>query len=80
MQENSAGCWVTRVFRSGNAAKLRRGDGVEVGDQLAAVNGESTYLKKVDQVYKLMSGSSNSREVELIFICYVEPIRAEKRM
>lgn len=70
-QENEAGCWVTRVFRSGNAAKNAQGDGIKVGDQLASVNGQSTFQMKIDEACAMISSSSYQGAVELTFVRYI---------
>jgi hypothetical protein len=72
-QENSGGCWVTRILPSGNAAKVGR---VELGDQLAAVNGVSAIKAKVDEVCTLVSEASDPSSVELTFLRYVGPLRS----
>eukprot|EP00978_Attheya_sp_CCMP212_P041627 scaffold240977_cov47-Attheya_sp.AAC.1 len=74
-QENSGGCWVTRVFKNGNAANCKGGNGVDVGDQLAGVNGNSTIKMKVDEICTMISESPNPKEIELTFIRYVGTIR-----
>jgi len=74
-QENAAGCWVSRIFRSGNAAKTARGDGVEVGDQVVAVNGKSTIGMNMRQVCTMIKSSRNPKAIELTFLRYIGPYR-----
>ena len=74
-QENNAGCWVTRVFRSGNATGTKEGGGVFVGDQLAAVNEETALKLKLDETLSLIHSRSNSRKVKLTFVRYIGPIK-----
>ena len=66
---------MTRVFKNGNAANCKGGNGVEVGDQLAGVNGNSTIKMKVDEICTMISESPNPKEIELTFIRYVGAIR-----
>ena len=78
-QENSAGVWVAKVFTSGNAANSAVGKGVQVGDQLAAVNGNSTIKLTVDEVCDMISSSPNTNEIELTFLRYVGPLHNKRR-
>lgn len=64
---------MTRILPSGNAAKT---GGVELGDQLAAVNGVSAIKAKVDEVCTLVSETAESSAVELTFLRYIGPLRA----
>jgi len=66
---------VTQIFQSGNAATKARGGGVEIGDQLAAINGTNTVNMKVGAVRDLISDSPNPKEIELTFLRYVGPLR-----
>jgi hypothetical protein len=66
--ENDGGCWITKVFPDGNAAKV---GGVEVGDQLAAVNGISAIMLRVDQICTLITEAPNPRNIELTFLRYI---------
>lgn len=65
--ENDGGCWITKIFPDGNASKT---GGVEVGDQLAAINGISAIKLKVDQICTLITEAPNPKEIELTFIRY----------
>jgi hypothetical protein len=65
--ENDGGCWITKVFPDGNAAKV---GGVEVGDQLAAVNGISAIMLRVDQICTLITEAPNPKNIELTFLRY----------
>lgn len=66
--ENDGGCWITKVFPDGNAAKV---GGVEVGDQLAAVNGISAIKLRVDQICTLITEAPNPKSIELTFLRYI---------
>jgi len=65
--ENDGGCWITKVFPDGNAAKA---GGVEVGDQLAAINGISAIKLRVDQICTLITEAPNADNIELTFLRY----------
>ena len=69
--ENEGGCYVTKVDHQGSAA---RSGGVKVGDQLAAVNGTSSFKMKVEDVCDLVTKAQNSKRVELMFIRYIGPL------
>lgn len=69
--ENTVGCFVTKVDHNGSAA---RSGGVEVGDQLAAINGISCFRMKVEDICDLVSKAPNPSCVELMFIRYLGPI------
>jgi hypothetical protein len=77
-QENSAGCWVAKVFTTGSAANVAIGKSVEIGDQLAAVNGNSTIKLTVDEVCDMISSFKDSEEIELTFLRYVGPLHSQK--
>ena len=78
-QDNSAGCWVTRIFQDGNATRANRdGDRIEVGDQLAAVNGQSTINMTVDAVCEAISAAPEPDEIELTFLRYVGELQTLK--
>jgi len=77
-QENSAGCWVAKVFTTGSAANNVIGKSVEIGDQLAAVNGNSTIKLTVDEVCDMISSSPDSEEIELTFLRYIGPLNSQK--
>lgn len=65
--ENDGGCWITKIFPDGNAAKT---GGVEVGDQLAAINGISAIKLRVDQICTLITEAPNPKDIELTFLRY----------
>eukprot|EP00978_Attheya_sp_CCMP212_P041628 scaffold240977_cov47-Attheya_sp.AAC.2 len=63
--ENSGGCWVKRVFENGNAANCKGGNGLEVGDQLAGVNGNSMSKMKVNEICTMiLSRVTQSQGIE----------------
>jgi hypothetical protein len=66
--ENDGGCWITKVFPDGNAAKA---GGMEEGDQLAAINGISAIKLRVDQIYTLITEAPNPKDIELMFLLAV---------
>jgi hypothetical protein len=68
----SGGCVVTRVSPDGSAS---RSGGVEVGDQLAAINGTPCVHLKVDDICHHIAASPNTNLVELVFLRYQGPIR-----
>ena len=72
-QENEGGCWVAKVFPTGNAALHCQGDKVEIGDQLAEVDGTSTIRMDVDDICSLFAAAADPTEIELTFLRYVGP-------
>jgi len=70
--ENDGGCFVTKVSPDGSAALSRR---VEVGDQLASINGISSIKMKVDDICDVVGESSNPNKIKLIFLRYIGPFR-----
>lgn len=70
LMENTAGCFVFKIAPDGSAA---RSGGVEVGDQLAAINGQRSIKMKVDDVYNSISASSDPVVVQLAFLRYTGP-------
>lgn len=70
--ENNGGCFVTKVSPDGSAA---RSGGVEVGDQLAAINGAISVKITVDEICRKIKHSRNPRSVELVFLRYIGPFR-----
>lgn len=70
-QENSGGCWVAKVFPGGNAASAN----VRVGDQLGAIDGNSTIKMNVDGICKAVSDALNPNSIELTFLRYHGPVR-----
>lgn len=73
--ENEGGSFVTKVDHNGSAA---RSGGIEVGDQLAAINGTSCFRMKVEDICGLVSSASNPQCVELIFVRYIGPFRPSR--
>jgi hypothetical protein len=69
-QEHDIGVWVSRAIPSGNGAK----QGVQYGDQLAAINGRSSVHTTIDEVASNVSSTPNGK-VELTFLRYVGPMR-----
>lgn len=70
-QEHEIGVWVSRVIPDGNAANK----GVQHGDQLAAINGNSSVHAKIDEVATTISSTPNNMSVELTFLRYIGPLR-----
>lgn len=68
--ENDGGCFVTKVSIGGSAA---RSGGVEIGDQLAAINGESCSRMKVDDICDMIATAPTTKNVELVFLRYIGP-------
>jgi hypothetical protein len=69
-QENETGCWVTKVLPDGSAAKCQY---IEVGDQLAAIDGVSAIKMSVEDIAALIRRKSS--DIELTFLRYVGPWR-----
>ena len=69
---HQGGCVVTKVSPEGSAS---RSGGVEVGDQLAAINGTTSIDMKVDDICNLIAKSPNPKFVELVFLRYQGPLR-----
>ena len=63
---------MTKVSPEGSASKS---GGVEVGDQLAAINGTTSVNMKVDDICSCIDQSPQSSFVELVFLRYQGPIR-----
>jgi len=70
--ENDGGCFVTKVSPDGSAA---RSLGVEMGDQLASINGANSMKMKVDDICDAISNSCDSSQIELVFLRYIGPFR-----
>ena len=70
-QEHEIGVWVSRVVPDGNGAKK----GVQHGDQLAAINGNSSVHTTIDEVASSISSTPKDMGVELTFLRYVGPLR-----
>ncbi len=73
--ESPAGCWIKRIFENGNAATSFRGDKLEIGDQLASINGASALNKTVSEICRILADAPNSNDIELSFVRYVGPLR-----
>ncbi|GAX25386.1 hypothetical protein FisN_5Lh483 [Fistulifera solaris] len=69
-QEHRIGCWVTKVLPTGSAATNGK---VQIGDQLAAIDGKSAINMTVGDVAALVRDKIAS--VELTFMRYVGPLR-----
>jgi len=74
--ENDGGCFVTKVSPDGSAARSR---GVDVGDQLASINGTSSSKMKVDDICDAISGSSDPSQIKLVFLRYIGPFRPSNK-
>jgi hypothetical protein len=70
-QEHEIGVWVSQAIPGGNGAEK----GVQHGDQLAAVNGNSSVHTTLDEVASKISSTPSNRGVELTFLRYVGPLR-----
>jgi len=70
-QEHEIGVWVSRVVPNGNGYKK----GVQHGDQLAAINGNSSVHTTIDEVASSISSTPDSVGVELTFLRYIGPLR-----
>lgn len=70
--ENDGGCFVTKVAPDGSAA---RSGGVEIGDQLACVNGVVSLGMRVGDICKIIPRSSHQKIVELGLLRYVGRLR-----
>jgi hypothetical protein len=75
--ENEGGCFVTKVAPDGSAA---RSGGVEIGDQLAAINGESCARMKVDDICDAISRSPTTTCIETVFLRYIGPFRPSRHL
>lgn len=56
-----------------------RSGGVEVGDQLACINGASSLHMTVDDICDVIANSSDPSQVDLVFLRYVGPFRAANK-
>jgi len=74
--ENDGGCFVTRVSPEGSAA---RSGGVEVGDQLAYINGLSSIRMKVEDICEIISKARNPNCIEMVLFRYVGPLRPKAK-
>jgi len=70
-QEHEIGVWVSQAIPGGNGAEK----GVQHGDQLAAVNGNSSVHTTLDEVASKISSTPQNKPVELTFLRYVGPLR-----
>ena len=73
--ETSICCWVQKIFETGNAAVASVGDKLQVGDQLAAINGVTAMHKNVADICKILAKASDQSLIELTFIRYIGPLR-----
>ena len=74
--ENDGGCFVTKVSPDGSAA---RSGGIEVGDQLAVVNGTIGSRMTVDDICKVIKVSPNPKQVELVLVLAQEMAESKVR-
>jgi len=72
-QENEKGCFVTKILPDGSAARTN-GD-IQIGDQLAAVDGTSAIDMTVDEIASMVR--VKKQVIELTFLRYVGPLRPE---
>ena len=70
-RENSAGCWIARLDKSGNAKKLLKNNPIEVGDQLAAINGINAINHNIKSISSMLSKSPGNASVDLTFLRFV---------
>lgn len=70
-QENEKGCFVTKILPEGSAARTN-GD-IQIGDQLAAVDGASAIDMTVDEIASMVR--VKKQVIELTFLRYVGPLR-----
>ena len=73
--ETDVCCWVQKIFETGNAAVASVGDKLQVGDQLAAINGVTAMHKNVADICKILAKASDQSLIELTFIRYIGPLR-----
>ena len=76
-QENVAGCWIARLDKSGNARKLLKNNPLEVGDQLAAINGINAINQNIKSISSMLSKSPGHISVDLTFLRYVGIMQGE---
>eukprot|EP00980_Cylindrotheca_fusiformis_P004594 scaffold982_cov139-Cylindrotheca_fusiformis.AAC.7 len=74
LMENEGGCFIFKIAPGGSAA---RSGGVEVGDQLGAINGQKSLKMKVDDIYNSIPASSDPALVQLAFIRYTGPTHSD---
>lgn len=75
--ENNGGCFVTKISPDGSAA---RSGGVELGDQLASINGQKSTRMNVDDIYDIIKRSKDSKSVDLAFVRYIGPFRPSRKL
>jgi len=68
-------CWVQKIFENGNASMASIGDKLQVGDQLAAINGITAMHKDVTGVCRILANTSNPALIEFTFVRYIGPLR-----
>lgn len=71
------GCFVTKVSPDGSAA---RSGGVEVGDQLAAINGTVGNKMTIDNICSLIAKSPHQNVVNLVLLRYIGPLRPSQKI
>lgn len=69
-QEHEIGVWVSRALPNGNGMKK----GIRHGDQLAAINGNSSVHTTIEEVARTISSTPDKKGVELTFLRYSGPI------
>lgn len=86
-QEHLSGCWVTQIFQDGNAVMGggvegggdQGGDRVEVGDQLASINGRSTINMKVERCLQchIIGAKPGQDRVDLRYVGPLRPLSSD---
>jgi len=66
---------VERIFEAGNAAVASKGDKIQVGDQLAAINGASAINKNVGDICRVLAKAPKPDAIDLTFVRYIGPLR-----
>ena len=59
---------MTKISPDGSAA---RSGGVELGDQLASINGKKSSRMSVDDIYAIIKKSRDPKSVQLAFVRYI---------
>ena len=72
--ENECGCWVQRIFETGNAATKSKGDKIVIGDQLASINGRSVVGNTVGDVCRVLANVPDKNAIALGFVRYIGPL------
>ncbi|CAJ1960929.1 unnamed protein product [Cylindrotheca closterium] len=77
LMENAGGCFVNKIAADGSAT---RSGGVEVGDQLAAINGQKCLKIRVEDIYKIVLTAPEAAALQFAFIRYIGPFRPETQI